>query len=211
MGELPPGDIKLSVIGRFVDSENDRVREACRWAMDIGQVSQNPDLPPPVGPALVETAWLLRRTMLFSNLPIRRLLSLSDRTTIKRFVKNEVIFHEGAGDENLYLVKEGRVTLLLKTDTRRPFILEQVGPNRHFGELPLIDRKPQPYSVLVESDATLYVIAGEEFSDLLKGEPRVSLNLCRLLVQRIRDYHVHFSGDPNGSAASWHQKEQAQS
>ena len=200
LGELPPGDIKLSVIGRFVDSENDQVREACRWAMDINQMHQTAKASPPSGSPLVENARGLSQARLFSDLPVQRLLALSVRLTVKRFVKNESIFHEGAGDENLYLVKEGRVTLLLKTDTRRPFILEQVGPNRHFGELPLIDRKPQPYSALVESDATLYVIAGEEFSDLLKGEPRVSLNLCRLLVQRIREYHDYFSTDPHGSA-----------
>ena len=201
LGESPPGGTKLSVIGRFIDSENDLVRKASRWALDNSQIHQTAQAPPPLGSPMVENARGLRQTMLFSNLPVLRLLALSVRLTVKKFVKNEIIFHEGARDENLYLVKEGQVTLFLKTAPHRPPIMERVDPNRHFGDLSLIDRKPQPYSALVESGATLYVIAGEDFVDLLKGEPRVSLNLCRYLAQRIRDYHGHLNADPNGSAA----------
>ena len=99
-----------------------------------------------------------------------------------------MLFRSGMPYDCLYLIFEGQVSLIAGVETDRQKVIECMGKNRFFGELALIDGNNHPYTVKAESDLLIYILKADDFSLLLKNSPAVSLNLCKVLMQRIRDY-----------------------
>jgi len=110
---------------------------------------------------------------------------------VRRFTKNDVVLREGMPSDYLYLIMEGQVALIKGAETDRQKVMECIGKNRFFGELALIDGKNHPYTAKVDSDAQILILKADDFLLLLKSIPVLSLNLCKVLIQRLRDYHSH--------------------
>ena len=114
---------------------------------------------------------------------------------VRQFKKNHVVLREGMPYDNFYLIFEGQVSLIKDAETERQKVLECIGKNQFFGELALIDGKSHPYTAKVDSDAQILILNADDFLLLLKSNPVLSLNLCKVLIQRLRDYHNHLEPD----------------
>jgi hypothetical protein len=191
LGESAQGFALLPEIRRYANSENQMVKEAAGWALDILEVGIDTKSRPPAGSPMVEKILWIRQIQLFTSLSIQELLTIVSMMDIQRYSKNDVVLREGMPYDCLYLIFEGQVSLITGHETDRQKVIECIGKNRFFGELALIDGKNHPYTVKVESDAMIYMLKADDFSLLLKNSPVVSLNLCKVLSQRIRDYQSH--------------------
>ena len=188
LGESARDVALFSEIRRTANSENQMVKEAAKWALDILEAGvYTTNRPPAVSPMVEKILWV-RQIPLFTNLRVQELLALVSMMGFQQYFKNDIVLREGLPYDCLYLIFEGQVSLITGHETDRQKVLERIGKNKFFGELALIDGKHHPYTVKVESDVMIYMLKADDFSRLLKNSPVVSLNLCNVLIQRIRDY-----------------------
>jgi HEAT repeat protein len=188
LGESARNDALLPEIRRCANSENQMVKEAAGWALnalDAGVYTKNRST---AGSPVVEKIQWIRQIPLFTNLRVQELITLVSLMAVQQYSKNDIVLRQGMPYDCLYLIFEGQVSLIAGHETDRQKVLECVGKNRFFGELAIIDGKNHPYTAKVESDVTIYMLKADDFSFLLKNSPVVSLNLCKVLIQRIRDY-----------------------
>lgn len=188
LGESARDNALLPEIRRYANSENQMVKEAAGWALDILGAGIDTKNRPPAGPPMVEKIRWIRQIPLFTNLRVQELISLISMMAAQRYSKNDVVLREGMPYDGLYLIFEGRVLLIAGHETDRQKVIECIGKNRFFGELALIDGENHPYTVKAESDVIIYILKADDFSLLIKNSPVVSFNLCKVLMQKIRDY-----------------------
>lgn len=187
-GESSQDNALLPEIQKYVNPENQMVKDAAAWAMDalgskVYRIKHSTTSSP-----LVEKIQWTRRMPLFTNLCVQELLTIVSMTAVRRFKKNDVVLREGMAYDYLYLILEGQVSLITGAETDRQKVLECMGKNQFFGELALIDGKNHPYTAKVDSDVQMLILKADDFLILLKGIPAISLNLCKALIQRLKDY-----------------------
>jgi len=188
LGESAQDDSLLPEIQRYSDSKNQMVKEAAGWtlgAFEVGVSTKNRSTA--ISPIVEKIRWI-RQMSLFTNLRVQELLTIVSIMAVQRYSKNDVVLREGMPYDCLYLIFEGQVSLITGAETDRQKVLEYIGKNRFFGELALIDGKHHPYTAKVESDAQILMLKADDFWLLLKNSPTLTLNLCKVFSQRIRDY-----------------------
>jgi len=188
LGESPQTDSLVPEIQRYAHSKNHLVKEAAEWALDALGAGGHTKNPSTARPSMVEKIRWIRQIPLFATLHVQEIVALAAMMAVQQYTKNDVVIREGLPCDCLYLIFEGRVSLITGSETDRQKVLECIGEKQFFGELAIIDGKNHPYTAKVESDSQILMLEAGNFWFLLKSSPVVSLNLCKLLIQRIRDY-----------------------
>ena len=138
--------------------------------------------PPPGG----STADFLATVPLFSGLERGEMSRFAELTREKSYPKGSVIVFEDDPGDSLFVVREGRVKVVLVAEDGREVILGMLGVAEHFGELALIDDQPRSAHVIAMEDATLLVLRREDFRRRVEGSPSVAWALLTELSRRLR-------------------------
>ena len=138
--------------------------------------------PPPGG----TTADFLATVPLFSGLERGELVRFAELTREKSYPKGSVIVFEDDPGDSLFVVRDGRVKVVLVAEDGREVILGVLGIAEHFGELALIDDQPRSAHVIAMEDATLLVLRREDFRRRVEGSPSVAWALLTELSRRLR-------------------------
>jgi CRP-like cAMP-binding protein len=83
----------------------------------------------------METANFLRTVPLFSKLEDSELVRFTELTREKAYPKGSVIVFEDDPGDSLFVVRQGRVKVVLIGEDGREVILGVLGVGEHFGEL----------------------------------------------------------------------------
>lgn len=100
---------------------------------------------------------------------------------LKRYAAGEKIFLEDDPGECMYLVVEGKVSIVTYGT-----VLENVGLHGIFGELALIDSAPRSAAALAADATEVALIDRDTFLELVRHNPAFSLYVMRQLAARIR-------------------------
>lgn len=100
---------------------------------------------------------------------------------LKRFAAGEKIFLEEDPGDVMYLVVEGKVSIVTYGT-----VLENVGMHGIFGELALIDNAPRSAAAIAAEPTEVALIDRDTFLDLVRQKPTFSLYVMRQLATRIR-------------------------
>ena len=103
------------------------------------------------------------------------------RIPLKRYSAGEKIFLEEDPGEYMYLVVEGKVSIVTYGT-----VLENVGLHGIFGELALIDNAPRSAAALAAEATEVALIDRNTFLELVRHNPAFSLYVMRQLATRIR-------------------------
>ena len=104
---------------------------------------------------------------------------------LKTFKAGETIFEEGETGHVMYGVVEGEVEISVHG---RP--IEVVGPEGIIGEMALIDPgQPRSAKVVAKSDTKLAPIDEKRFQFLVQQTPYFSIQVMRIMANRLR--HIH--------------------
>jgi len=103
------------------------------------------------------------------------------RIPLKRFAAGERIFLEDDPGDVMYLVVEGKVSIVTYGT-----VLENVGMHGIFGELALIDSAPRSAAALAAEPSEVALIDRDTFLELVRQKPTFSLYVMRQLATRIR-------------------------
>src|SRR3954463_15803387 len=132
------------------------------------------------------TADFLGTVPLFSGLDRTELQRFGDMTREKFYPRGSVILFENDPGDSLFVVRQGRVKVVLIGEDGREVILGVLGVSEHFGELSLIDDRPRSAHVIAMEDSHLLVLRREDFRRRVESSPAVAWSLLSELSRRLR-------------------------
>jgi toluene monooxygenase system ferredoxin subunit len=136
---------------------------------------------------------MLSQIDLFEGLPQKQLeaiAKISEETTCQ---KGELIFHEAAKAENLYILLDGKVAIRLQISSKPESITVSVinKSNQSFGWSGIIAPYHYTASALCESDCRLLAIDGQKLIQVLKQDPKsgfiVMERISEIISNRLRN------------------------
>lgn len=132
------------------------------------------------------TVEFLATVPLFHELDLEEMRRFGELVREKSYPRSSVIVFEDDPGDAFFIVREGRVKVVLVGDDGREVILGMLGPGDHFGELALIDNRPRSAHVIAMDDATLLVLRREDFRKRVETSPKVAWALLVELSRRLR-------------------------
>jgi diguanylate cyclase (GGDEF)-like protein len=142
---------------------------------------------------------LLKKVDFFSSLKTKELSVVASYSRYYNFKSGDLVFKEGSQRDELYIIKEGEVSISKSGENSDGVELARFISNEFFGELDLLDNTPRTADAFAEEDTTLLIFPHKEvlFHDILQEHPGISaLILHKLLATiagRIRTVNSHIS------------------
>jgi signal-transduction protein with cAMP-binding, CBS, and nucleotidyltransferase domain len=96
-----------------------------------------------------------------------------------------ILFEQGAPGDSMYLVRSGRVGVLIVVERHEQPVIEY-GPGASVGELALITGKPRTARVLTLEPSELLRLTHSRFAALAARYPKAVAHFTTLLTPRIR-------------------------
>lgn len=134
----------------------------------------------------------LESSKLFAQLPAEELTRLSTAARELRLAPGEVIFKEGDPGDGLYVVLSGRVQIAATISGGERHVFSTVGPGDVFGEMAVLDNLPRSAQASAEGETIVAFVPREQFLDLLKNSPALSLTLVQEISRRLRDFNTQY-------------------
>ena len=138
------------------------------------------------GSVTTTTADFLATVPLFSGIDRTELQRFADMTRERFYPRGSVILFENDPGDSLFVVRQGRVKVVLIGEDGREVILGVLGVSDHFGELSLIDDRPRSAHVIAMDDSHLLVLRREDFRKRVEASPAVAWALLGELSRRLR-------------------------
>jgi CRP-like cAMP-binding protein len=132
------------------------------------------------------TSDFLATVALFQGLDNAELTRLAELTRERTYPKGSVILFEDDPGDSLFIVKGGRVKVVLVGEDGREVILSILGPGDHFGELSLIDGQPRSAHVIAVDDSQLLILRREDVRRRVEESPALAWALLLALSRRLR-------------------------
>jgi CRP-like cAMP-binding protein len=123
---------------------------------------------------------------LFGGLDQIELQRFGELTREKFYPRGSVILFENDPGDSLFVVRQGRVKVVLIGEDGREVILGVLGVGEHFGELSLIDDRPRSAHVIAMDDSHLLVLRREDFRKRVESSPAVAWSLLTEMSRRLR-------------------------
>ncbi len=143
----------------------------------------------------VETSFALdalRRCALFTRVDDQILGVCAATLRVRRFKKNETIFHQGDPGDSLYIVESGAVKIVLPSpEGEDGAIIATLGRGDFFGELALLDGSPHSATAVAAEPTNALVLQREPFEQLIDTEPLLRKALFAGLVGELRRLTGH--------------------
>ena len=134
----------------------------------------------------MDIADFLATVPLLSRIAPEELRRFAELTREKQYPKGSVILFEDDPGDSLFIVRAGRVKVVLVAEDGREVILGVLGVGEHFGELSLIDDQPRSAHVIAMEDTTLLVLRRDDFRRRVEAKPSVAWALLAELSRRLR-------------------------
>ena len=134
----------------------------------------------------METIDILRRNEFFRDLDDAELKNIAALTTRKSVPKNTLVINEGDISSAMYLIKSGKVNVIVSNEEGKEMILITLLPGDHFGELSLIDDEPRSANVIAVERSEFIILHRADFFHLLKQNSTLAIGVIKSLCQRIR-------------------------
>lgn len=143
---------------------------------------------------MADDVTLLAGVPLFGALPVDLLAHLAQAATTVSVGAGELLFRQGDQGDSLYVVRSGRVEVLVDDEVVRVH-----GRGEAFGELALISGGVRTASVRARRDSELLAVHRAEFDRLLATRTEFSLALIHELGLRLRRGDVPVARPPTST------------
>jgi CRP/FNR family transcriptional regulator len=129
----------------------------------------------------------LRDVELFRVLPPERLRDLRPRLREKSFRREAVLYYEGHPADALWIVRSGQVRLYKSSGDGSLTTLDLLAKGEAFGALSALESEAYPTSAEAVTDGSAWCLPRASFVRLLEQEPRLAVEVLRILSRRLRD------------------------
>lgn len=140
---------------------------------------------------------LIERVDLFNGLTQQELLGLLESSEKCTFESGEAIVREGSTGAYLYVIIEGRVSVLKSvkgktSDEKKSAELARLEPGDIFGEISLVDRRERSASVVALEPCVLLRLSESECWRNAPVSAKLYRNLAGIMATRLRDMDEAF-------------------
>ena len=134
----------------------------------------------------------LRRCELFAKVDDEILALCASTLRIRRYRKNETIFHQGDPGDSLYIIESGSVKIVLPSpEGEEGAIIATLSRGDFFGELALLDGAPHSATAVAIEPTEALVLRRDRFDELVETEPALRRALFSGLVMELRRLTGH--------------------
>jgi CRP-like cAMP-binding protein len=127
---------------------------------------------------------------LFSGLPEEQLAHFVATLQVRRLIVGEVAFEEGDLARAMYVVIEGELEVVKRSERGRRARIGQLSAKDWFGEMALLDVMPRPVTVYALAPSRLLQLKPTDLDRLyrrdLKAYALLMMNLARQLSRKLR-------------------------
>ena len=134
----------------------------------------------------------LKKIYVFSDLQVRELAAISSVTQEEDHGKDEIVVKEGELGDTMFLIISGEVSVIRNYGASDETVIAAIGQDDYFGEMALFEDKPRSATVRTNTDSKLLVLGKLEFEEIMREFPQISINICRVFSQRIRELQKKF-------------------
>lgn len=129
---------------------------------------------------------LLRNISLFQNLSIEQLEKIWQISTVRKYKKKSVIFHEGTNATSVYFILDGLVKTFKIDENGNKHIISFLKKGDGFPHTNIFEHFLYPATAETIIDSLLLSMSIETFEQLLIDTPALSLQMIRTLGEKIR-------------------------
>jgi len=112
-------------------------------------------------------------------------LLISFGAEIKDYKAEEIIFREEESPMYYYQIEKGKIKLNNYTEGGKEFIQNIFSDGQSFGESLLFVDRPYPMNAVAMKDSSVFRIPKQNFMDLIRNNPEVSLSVYECLAERM--------------------------
>jgi len=123
---------------------------------------------------------------IFSELPPDTLTMIEKIGTKKMYKKNDVVLMEEGADTALFVIVNGKVKVARSSNDGREVILTILSESDFFGEMAILDGLTRSATVTAIEESELFLIQRNDFLNLLREFPEISISLLQELTKRLR-------------------------
>lgn len=113
----------------------------------------------------------LVRVSLFAGLAPAEIATLAKHAFVRRLARGQILFSKGEPSEHLFLVRSGRLRVLVTSPHGDELVLSVVNPGEALGELSMMDRQPRSATAEALEPVELIAVAGDDVHLLLETSP----------------------------------------
>ncbi|MDD9300927.1 MAG: cyclic nucleotide-binding domain-containing protein [Desulfobacter sp.] len=139
-----------------------------------------------------EKILLLKEIDIFSGLSAAELAAIAAETKELDYQANETVIKQDKMGETVFLVIDGRVEVIKELSGDKEVVLDHIESGGAFGEMALIDDAPRSATIKTVTPCRFLILHKQEFKETAMEFPRISLQICSVLSQRIRYLHGKF-------------------
>jgi CRP/FNR family cyclic AMP-dependent transcriptional regulator len=129
---------------------------------------------------------LLRTCPLFEKLPATDLEQLAQQTSLRRYRRGQIVFHEGDPGDSLLVVADGRLKVVTNSDDGDQLLLAVVGPPESIGALTLADGGRRSATVEPLTDVVVLRVDRADIMGLPAARTAVAEALVQMLALAVR-------------------------
>jgi CRP/FNR family cyclic AMP-dependent transcriptional regulator len=113
---------------------------------------------------------------------------MADDQLLERFVREfrrgVVLFQEGDPGREMYVLRNGRVTISRKVgDVEK--VLSTLGQGEFFGEMSILTGRPRSATAAVVEDARILVIDARTFESMIRANAEIAIRMIKELAERL--------------------------
>lgn len=132
--------------------------------------------------------WHLEKINLLKNLSEEELAEVDKKTIVKLAEKNQYIYFPDEPSKIVFFLKAGRVKIGTYSDDGKEIIKAILYPGEIFGEMGALgEDKRRDFAIAMDDDTRMCTISVDEFQDMLKGNPSLSLEMGRNIGEKMRN------------------------
>ena len=132
----------------------------------------------------------------FSKLSESSLLLLARSGRFEHLAKGEILFFQSDPSESAYIVRNGKISIVLINSDGREMVINEMQTGEMFGELGLLTKKPRSTSAVARSNCEVFVVPRQVFLRMVEDEP----SLVRLILEMTAD-RLQMSGKRESALA----------
>ncbi|MBX3007725.1 MAG: Crp/Fnr family transcriptional regulator [Melioribacteraceae bacterium] len=123
---------------------------------------------------------------IFSDLPEETLQKIEQIGSRKNYQKNEVVLMEEDAGTALFVIVNGKVKVSRASNDGREVILTILSESDFFGEMAILDGLTRSATCTAIDVSELFLIQRNDFLNLLREYPEISISLLQELTSRLR-------------------------
>lgn len=129
---------------------------------------------------------ILRAVPLFGFLDEHEGADLARRVDVVELVAGTTLFSFGDPGDSMYVIKDGKVEISVRTRTGQKVILQEMGAGDFFGEISLLDEGPRTATATVLESGTALVVDRGDLDELIRIHPESALDMLQAAGRRMR-------------------------